>query len=319
MKGLITIGVALLLLAPAIAVAAPSLTAPDTGLVDIPTASIAANRSFSLAASWQQVKGVTPFEGVALEGNAIPIRLVAGIGDRAELGIAWTRLSLDDEGIVLEDGLPIPTTLHVDSSNLLGFAAKYLVTPETETMPAVAVGVRYGKLNGLDGAFAVAVAPTTTAAGQVTVDVTSTTVYAVASKQLSKAAEDVSVPLVTGHLGIAWQRLKFEEKGAFATIEGGDVVASDSFADSSSESKLGAFLGVDMSSAAGTNLGLEFRTKRSAFEPKAIFSALVRHPITPALTAEAGWTNAMPGLSVGLDKHGLFVGLSYNFLAATGY
>lgn len=79
----------------------------------------------------------------------------------------------------------------------------------------------------------------------------------------------------------------------------------------SSQTLARPFVGFEFIGPEGTTLGVEYRWKDSDLDAKAVFSAVLRHPFTPALSAEIGTTNAGPG-GFGLDDQDIFVRLGYD-------
>lgn len=257
---------AALLLASGAAFAAPSLTAPDSGIVNVPTAYVAPASSVTVAASWMDLSE---------SDNATPVRVVAGFGGKGELGAAWNGFDLTSGD---EDGW--------------GVAGKWQLLPETETQPAVAIGARYGTLDlGGPSVLPTAAAKLPFAMGEVK----STTVYGVVSKQLRLGEGDPSGIELTGHAGVAWHRLSFELIGT------------------NRESKLEGFVALEAKGNQGTVLAAEYRSQPDEFSDDAITSVVVRHPFTPELTGELGWTNAVPGLDIADTEHNVFVGVTYTF------
>jgi len=274
MRVLLVIPAALFVVALSLgtALAVPSLTAPDTGLVDIPTAQVQGSLSFSLAAAWQDLEG---------DANALPIRAVVGLMGSTEIGAAWNRMDFD----ALDD-------------NIVGLAAKHQLMRESSVAPALAVGVRYGKLGEAPSGFLAGLADL--AGG--TLDATATSVYLVASKTLKQSLVAVSMPQVTGHAGVSWQRLK-----ATSRAEPGGVPVTIS--ETSNQTSM--FAGLEIASPKGTSLAVEYRT-RPQDGGKAVTSALLRQPLAAGLSAQVGWTNAVPGLSAAADDHNFFVGLAFS-------
>lgn len=232
------------------AFAAPALTAPDTGLIDIPTADLAPSMSVTLAADWQDLSG---------DASVIPVRAVVGLAGRAELGAAWNRFDLGD-----------------DNEDLIGFAGKMVLLPETDVVPAVAIGARYGTIDADDLAFA---------------DGNSLTIYGAVSKQLSVATDTDYGFALTGHAGVAWHRVEIND---------------------ADDNQFEGFVGLEWRNPRGVAIAAEYRTEPAASDDP-ISSIMVRYPLSPKLAVHAGWTNAVPGLSVADDDHNLFAGVSYGF------
>jgi len=264
---------ALLLLAAGAASAEPCLSAPDTGLVDVPTAYVAVDHS--LAAAWQDLEG---------DADAIPVRLLLATGGYAEVGAGWARLSAFG-----------------DTDEAVSLAGKYQLAHETARKPAIALGIRWAKLDlaapllaGIPSGFA----------GKN--EMRSTQVYLAASKTMPTAAEDVGVAEMAGHVGIAWHQVSRE----FSLTDGVVTLAGDDTTDG-----LEGFAALEAHSRQGTVLAVEYRSKLEDFISDAIVSVLARHQFTDEVTGEIGWTNAAPAGSLGLGDHQVFVGFSYSFLA----
>jgi hypothetical protein len=81
---------------------------------------------------------------------------------------------------------------------------------------------------------------------------------------------------------------------------------------SSGDSLTRPFLGVEFIGAGGTTLGLEYRWKDDDLDDDAVFSAVLRHPVSPEVCLEVGTTNAGPA-GLGLDGQDVFVRVGYNF------
>jgi len=253
--------------------AEPSLSAPDTGLVDVPTAYVAVDHS--IAAAYQDLEG---------DADAAPVRLLLALGGNAELGAGWARLS----GFGTTD-------------EALSLAGKYQLVRETAVGPAVALGVRWAKLDLDARQF-----PMTPPSISGWYEATSTQAYLAVSKTLPTAASDLGVPEMAGHLGIAWHQVDQEYRITEGTVttRGGDD--SDG---------LEGFAALEAHSRQGTVLAVEYRSKPSNFITDPIVSVLARHQFNNEVTGEVGWTNAAPAGSIGLEDHHVYVGLSYSFRA----
>jgi hypothetical protein len=71
------------------------------------------------------------------------------------------------------------------------------------------------------------------------------------------------------------------------------------------------FVGVEFIGPEGTCLGMEYRWPDDNLDCKAVFSAVLTHPLSPALTGQIGTTNAGPG-GLGLDDQDFFIRLGYD-------
>lgn len=140
----------------------PQLAAGATGLAATPTAYVIGARTFDLAVDFNEGS-----HRVVGGFRAFPIRLVAGVSDNAELGIAY--LALDHK----LTGVP--------TSRITGIGGKWQWRQETEGGPATAVGINYtqAKTGGVTGKL--------------------WSLYLVASKKLTE--EEVGL---TGNFGVAW-------------------------------------------------------------------------------------------------------------------
>ncbi len=73
-----------------------------------------------------------------------------------------------------------------------------------------------------------------------------------------------------------------------------------------SESLTRPFVNLEFTGEGGTTLGLEYRWKDDDMDCKAVFSAVLRHPLSEETTVEVGTTNASP-TGLGLDDQDWFV------------
>jgi len=157
------IGAAIVLVSGTVC-AAPSHLGP-TGIVGTPTADVVGARQYDVAADYVEWDS---------DVKSWPIRLVAGVADKLEVGVGYTKWS---------DGGSIKIT---------PVNVKAVVAPESGSSPAVAVGAGYGKIK--DG-----------------VDIKITTLYAVATKTLSEAEDNYYDEggmrgTVRGSLGIMYNK-----------------------------------------------------------------------------------------------------------------
>jgi hypothetical protein len=165
------------LLVATAASAAPSHLGP-TGIVGTPTADVVGDRHYDVAADFVR------YSDDDIDGW--PLRLVAGVSDKVEAGIGYTKW---------KDG---------GSLKVMPINVKAMLVPESERSPAVAVGAAYGKLK--DGS-----------------SIKVTTFYAVATKTLSEPEEDYYYDeggmkgTVRGSLGVMYN--KYSNSGSESATE----------------------------------------------------------------------------------------------------
>ncbi len=131
--------------------AAPSHFGP-TGVVATPTADVIGAGQYDVALDYIK------WDEFGEDVTSWPVRLVAGVSDKAEVGIGYTSWS---------DSAP--------TMKIIPLNAKVMIAPESGSTPAIAIGAAYGTFRDaqlLNPAFAD--------------DVKVTTVYAVATKTLTE-------------------------------------------------------------------------------------------------------------------------------------
>lgn len=151
------------------ALAYPTLVGP-TGIVQLPTADKLPAGAFDLAFDWTKI-------GIDGDVTLFPVRLVAGITDRAELGVIWARAENSGSG------------------NVIGANGKILLLREPISGVSVAAGALVDVLSD-DDVF-----------GEIR-DVTVIQAYAVASKDLSAPLGLAGKARLSGHLGLMFTKVK---------------------------------------------------------------------------------------------------------------
>ena len=139
-----------------------------TGGVQTPSPEVVPTGQFDLAADYWKTKSRDT------DVTTWPIRLVAGVSERAELGIAYTRV----------------TTSGGEDANVSGAGGKYLITQEAEKGVDLGVGANY--LSWSDGG-----------------DLDMTQLYAVVGKNLTPKTEAYAEPSKTkayGYIGAMYTR-----------------------------------------------------------------------------------------------------------------
>lgn len=158
-------GAAIVLVSGTVA-AAPSHLGP-TGIVGTPTADVVGARQYDVAVDYVK------WDMFGTDVKCWPIRLLAGISDKVEVGIGYSKW---------KDG---GASMKITPVNV-----KAVVVPESETSPAVALGAAYGKLKD-GGALKI------------------TTFYAVATKTLSQAEDEYyDGGTLRGSLGLMYNKYK---------------------------------------------------------------------------------------------------------------
>jgi hypothetical protein len=250
------------------AIAVPSHLGP-TGVVATPTADVVGAKAFDVAADYVRWKDI-----YGEDLKAWPIRVLAGVSDRVEVGVGYTKWQ--DSGTDMK---------------IVPFNAKVMLVPESMTMPAVSVGAAYGKATDVS-IPSLSLTP---------VDVKVTTVYAVATKTLSKGE---------GGNG----------EGMKGTVRGSLGVMYNQYKDSGvvDDSATKPFVSLEFLTPDGkTTFAVEYKTKEdiaSDFSDHAISSLVVRHMFTPNFWAQAGLTNAWYTVSSpDGGGHDWFVGVGYHW------
>lgn len=268
----------LVVLGSASSFAIPSLSGP-TGVVATPTAMVAPAGDLQGAISYQsmEVAGLGGYEADE-DLSAWSLQALAGVTDRAELWAAYTSV---------RDG---------DDTRAYAIGGKLQLTKEPEDDVTLAIGGGYGVTKDMVVSTAMYDPELQEWVGEnVVTDVTTKSAYIVATKDLS--------PL--GGEGWEWGA------GAGTKMLGsvGIMYLSSDPDVGDSESLTKPFVNLEFIGAGGTTLGLEYRWKDSDLDAKAVFSAVLRHPMSDIVTAEVGTTNAGPG-GFGLDDQDWFVRLA---------
>lgn len=188
-----------------------------------------------------------------------PIRVAAGVSDKVEVSLGYAKW--ENSGSV----------------KIVPLGVKAVAVPESETSPAVALGAVYGKLK--DSAISMKI----------------TTLYAVATKTLSKAEDE-----------------RYDEGGTKAAIRGSLGVMYNRYrANGSSRSHTEPFASLEYIAPDGnTTLAFEYKTEEGDLDP--ISSFVVRHVLTPNTWLQVGWTNVVYGTWAGPD-HEFLIGLGYRW------
>jgi hypothetical protein len=258
-------------LIPGAAGAALSQLGP-TGVVGTPTAEITPQGMYDVALD---------FVNRDVMGDKVkewPLRLAAGVSERAELGASYLQF---------RDG---------ESLRLLGLTGKVLLSRETESAPAIAVGIVYGTSHDLD--YGVVIPSMSGTAGDLDV----TTFYLVATKTLTMRQSDFenygdtqpTGNAVRGSVGVMYDRYRF--KGSGFDFDQDDTEP---------------FLSLELVSPKGTTLAAEYKLKEKDVSTDAISSVVLRHEFTPGFQAELGLTNALHTLAG--EDHAFFVGIQYRW------
>ena len=271
------LAIVLLALGSGSGLAIPSLGGP-TGVVSTPTAMVAPMGDLQGAISYQslQASGLGMYE-CAEDLTAWSLQALAGVTDQAELWAAYT---------TVRDGNDV---------HAYALGGKLQLTKEPEDDATLAVGASYGVMKDLVVSSSMYDEDLQEWVGaDVTTDVNIKNVYLVATKDLT--------PL--GGEGWEWG------PGGGTKMLGsvGLMYISIDPDLGSSESLTRPFLNMEFVGAGGTTLGLEYRWKDNDMDDKAVFSAVLRHPMSDTVTAEVGTTNAGPG-GLGLSDQDWFVRL----------
>lgn len=272
--------------------AIPSLNGP-TGIVTVPTAYVAPDKTLDYALSYQKFKiknlvASGGMYGITEESEDLTswsLQALTGISKQAELWTAYSRVN---------DG---------KSSNIWGLGGKVQLTKEPEEAASLAVGGSYQRwqdafveqisVTGLDGLPVVV--------SETTADATVWTGYLVATKDF------------TPMKGESWEW----GPGAGTRMLGSAGLIYKKIDNSGSMSLTRPFAGVEFIGPSGASLGLEYRWKDNDIDKKAVFSAVLRYKFSPKVTAELGTTNSTP-VGTGLDNQDIFVRVGYT-LPLKGY
>jgi hypothetical protein len=242
-----------------------------TGVVATPTAEVTPHGYYDVAMGYVN----RDFNGTSLK--EWPLRLTIGISEKAELGASYLQIR------------------NGESLRVVGLNGKVVLSGETESMPALAAGVVYGKSSDFDYTL---LFPSLLGTG----DIKATSVYLVATKTLSRPGVEYDLygdpqpvgNIVRGSLGITHNRYSFKGTG---------------IDDSTTETR--PFLNLEFVSAKGSVLALEYRAKEGDISDDPVSSAVLRHPFSPGFWVEVGITNAIHTIA---DKdHEFFAGMQYRW------
>ncbi len=243
-------------LASSVAGAAPSHLGP-TGIVGTPTADVVGAGAYDVAIDY--VKWHVP--GGHL--TCWPVRVVAGVSENVELGIGYSKWKGGSFSMKI---VPV----HV----------KAVLVSESETSPAVAVGIGYGEFKGFP-------------------PLTTTTCYLVATKTLSQADEEYA-----------------DVGGARGTLRGSFGLMYNRYSHATCDSATKPFANLEYQMPGGaTTLGVEYKVKEGlgVSRRNAVSSIVLRHMLTPNVWAQVGLTNAWYTLCGFLDSgHDLLIGVGYH-------
>ena len=285
---------------PAARLAYPTLGGPTGGAV-LPDAMVVPAGRLALAADWTKINlfneasTISTYYGDVLISESedltlIPVRLVYGIGSRAELWGAYTKGDLNGRGRATLDGELVASSSVDGDIDTWGFGAKYQLLREPQDSVTLAIGAGYEKAN-LDITATLAMYGELPEVESTSADETVTTAYLVATKNLSSAGNGTRV---LGSLGVMWKDFKEMDENLFEP-----------------------FVGLEFVGGSGTSLGLEYRFKDKDVDSEGLFSAVLRHPFTENLALQVGVTNgAMWGL--GGEDYDLFAGLNFTFGGSGG-
>jgi len=247
------------------AVAAPSHLGP-TGVVATPTADVVGARQYDVAVDYIK------WDEFGEDVKSWPIRLLAGVSDKVEVGVGYTQW---------QDSAP--------TMKIVPFNVKVMIGSESEKAPAVAIGAAYGTFKDaqlLNPLF--------------TDDVKVTTVYAVATKTLTKAPEEGVV-----------------ERGIKGTVRGSLGVMYNKYQDSTAGSATKPFASLEYTTPNGnTTLAVEYKVKEKItdLKDKALSSVVVRHMFSPEVWGQIGLTNAWYTVAnPDCGKHEFFIGVGYRW------
>jgi len=264
----------LVVLGSGAAFAIPSLGGP-TGIVTVPTANVAPATGLQTALTYQSFQAESlGMYGSAEDITSWAIQVLGGVSDQAELWAAYSTVSNSEDFHMWEIG------------------GKLQLAPGTDDTTRLAVGASYGSWQDAVGPLGGSLGMYGTGG-----DVDVLKAYIVATRDFTPMAgeswEWSSTPTtrMLGSAGLMYISVDPEGGG--------------------SETLARPFVGFEFIGPEGTALGLEYRWKDSDLDAKAVFSAVLRHPFTPALSAEIGTTNAGPG-GFGLDDQDIFVRLGYD-------
>jgi hypothetical protein len=245
-----------------------------TGVVGTPTAQVTPEGYYDVALG---------FVNRDLGGSSAkewPLRLSAGISEQAELGASYLRI---------QDG---------ESLRITGLHGKAIVSRETGSKPAVAVGAVFGRSSDFDLSMLFATLPSPTVG-----DVKVTTLYLVATKTLSQPQTDYGYygeepepagNVMRGSVGVMYNQYKLES-----------AALDESYTDTK------PFVSLEVVTPRGTAVAVEYRSREKHLATDAVSSAVLRHRFSPGFWMEAGLTNAIH--VIGENDHEFFFGLQYRW------
>jgi len=198
------------------------------------------------------------------------LQALAGVSEEAEL---WAAYALADQ-----DG---PT--ESETANMFAFGGKMQLSSEPEDDTSLAVGASIEKWSDLYTPMGFN-------------DVSVWKAYIVATKDFTPMASE------------SWEWSAESETRMLGSL--GILYASVDPDVGDSGSLTRPFVGFEFIGAGGTALGLEYRWKDSDLDEKAVFSAVLTHPVSPEFEIQVGTTNAGPS-GLGLDDQDIFVRVGY--------
>jgi len=246
--------------------AAPSHLGP-TGVVATPTADVVGARQYDVAVDYIK------WDEFGEDVKSWPIRLLVGVSDKVEAGVGYTSW---------KNSAP--------TMKIIPFHGKVMIVPESEKAPAVAIGAGYGRFKDpqfLNPAF--------------TDDLKVTTVYAVATKTLTKAPEEGVV-----------------ERGIKGMVRGSLGLMYNKYGNSVSDSATKPFASLEYIAPNGnTTLAVEYKLKEKipGLKDKALSSVVVRHMFSANVWAQIGLTNVWYTVAnPDCGNHELLIGVGYRWM-----
>jgi subtilisin family serine protease len=279
----------LIALSGSVGLAIPSLGGP-TGIVTVPTASIAPMKTLDAAFSYQKATATSVVAAAGMYGSApaveqpeelrvYSLQALTGITEQAELWAAYSRVR------------------DARDSHIWGLGAK-MALPISRRLNGASVAIGASYQDWVDGLVTQTAAMYQGGApGLVVTDGKVVKAYLVATKDLTelKGAKPEWAPRTGTHmLGTAGLMYLRVAPGI-----------------GESETLVRPFLGLEVKgSGDGTELGLEYRWKDDDLDAKAVFSAVLRYRCSADFTAEIGTSNAGP-VGTGLDDSKAFIRVGY--------
>lgn len=237
-----------------------------SGYVLLPDANVLAAKAVQLSAAYTATEGTSELNKLgavmACHGRGFNLRAIAGLGDKAEVGVGWQNVHKSS-----------------GDANAFTIAAKARLMEKPEEGLTLAGGLLYRAWNtnmtihGFDADF-----PNVT------------TLYLVLDKSFPSAGESGwvcsgSIGLMYDHFTSAQQSLGIETVVSRLPIDGFDTVRAQGF--------VSPFIGARATKAGLTILG-EYKPqlkKEGFFYQSATWSLAARKEIKPGVTATAGFTN----------------------------